>query len=64
MSSSTIDKEREQEAARAQQREKNQFAIQLLRSWREEAPEEQRETLAYLKQVIDEDRLSDRKLFP
>lgn len=44
---------------------KNQAAIELLRSWREEGDkEEQRETWEYLKKVLDEDRLSDRKLFP
>jgi hypothetical protein len=29
-----------------------------------EEAEEQRETWAYLRRVLDEDRLSDRKLFP
>lgn len=39
-------------------------AIQLLRSWRMGDEQEQRETLEFLKQALDEDRLSDRKLFP
>jgi len=42
-------------------------ALTLLQSWDvEESPEreEQRETWEYLKQALDEDRLSDRKLFP
>lgn len=42
-------------------------ALALLQSWYvEESPEreEQRETWEYLKQALDEDRLSDRKLFP
>jgi hypothetical protein len=42
-------------------------ALALLQSWYvEESPEreEQRETWEYLKQAVDEDRLSDRKLFP
>jgi hypothetical protein len=42
-------------------------ALALLQSWYvEESPEreEQRETWDYLKQALDEDRLSDRKLFP
>lgn len=46
---------------------KNEEAIQLLRSWRESSEEdqqEQQETWEYLKRVLDEDRLSDRKLFP
>lgn len=40
-------------------------AIALLRLWREDESdeEEQRETWDYLKRVLDEDRLSDRKLF-
>ena len=46
------------------QREKNQALIRLLQSWREsDDAAEQRETLAYLMQAIDEDRLSERKLF-
>ena len=52
------------EAQRAEQRRANEAAIQLLRSWREGDSEEQRETLAYLQRVLDEDRPSDRKLFP
>jgi hypothetical protein len=42
-------------------------ALALLQSWNvEESPErdEQRETWEFLKQTLDEDRLSDRKLFP
>lgn len=42
-------------------------ALALLQSWNVgESPEreEQRETWEYLKQVLDEDRLSDRRLFP
>lgn len=42
-------------------------ALALLQSWCvEESPErdEQRDTWEYLKQALDEDRLSDRKLFP
>ena|SRR5579859_3145012 len=37
--------------------------IQLLKSWREGDKQEQHETLEYLKQALDEDRFSDRKLF-
>ena len=37
----------------------------LLQEWIDEGdPEEQRETGEYLVRVLDEDRLSDRKLFP
>lgn len=42
-------------------------ALALLQSWNvEESPErdEQRETWEFLKHALDEDRLSDRKLFP
>jgi hypothetical protein len=43
----------------------NQAAIELLRSWREEGDEaEQRETWEFLQQALDEDRLSNRPLFP
>jgi tetratricopeptide (TPR) repeat protein len=38
-------------------------AVSLLQSWNEEDPKEQRETWRYLKAALDEDRLSDRKLF-
>lgn len=39
--------------------------VALLRVWVEEGDaEEQRETGEYLIRVLDEDRLSDRKLFP
>ncbi|SRR6266540_185328 len=43
----------------------NSAALALLQSWAEEGDEqEQRDTWEYLKIVLDEDRLSDRKLFP
>ena len=38
-------------------------AITLLKSWWYGDEDEQRETLAFLKRVLDEDRLSYRKLF-
>lgn len=46
------------------QQAKNKAAIRLLRSWREGDEQEQRETWEYLKRVLDEDRPSNRKLFP
>ncbi|SRR6266849_2425028 len=46
------------------QSQKNSALIQLLRSWREGDEQEQRKTWEYLKQALDEDRLSERKLFP
>jgi tetratricopeptide (TPR) repeat protein len=38
-------------------------AVSVLQSWNEEDPKEQRETWRYLRAALDEDRLSDRKLF-
>ena len=43
--------------------QKREQAIKLLQSWREDDEEEQKETWEYLKQALDQDRLSDRKLF-
>ena len=60
------DPEAEEEQRRLQ-REKNQAAIDLIRSWREvdeDGRREQRETWEFLKKALDEDRLSYRKLFP
>jgi hypothetical protein len=46
-------------------REKQSKIVNLLQSWiDEEDVEEQRETGEYLIHALDEDRLSDRKLFP
>ena len=56
-----------EEEKRRLQREKNQAAIDLIRSWREvdeEVRREQRETWELLKKALDEDRLSYRKHFP
>lgn len=39
-------------------------AIALLQSWCDEDAQEQRETWEFLKTALDQDRLSDRKLFP
>ena len=63
----TPETEMTEEERRRHQREKNQGAIELLDSWvnvSDEEAEEQRETWEYLKRVLDEDRLSYRKLFP
>ena len=43
---------------------RNESAIQLLRSWRAGDEKEQHETWEYLKRALDEDRSSERKLFP
>lgn len=48
----------------AEQAQKTAALIQLLKSWSEEDEQEQKETWEQLKQALDEDRLSDRKLFP
>jgi hypothetical protein len=49
-----------------QERERsNQAVFRLIESWcRPEDEPEQRETLAYLKRALDEDRPADRKFFP
>ena len=44
--------------------QKKRALIQLLRSWLEGNEQEQRNTWEYLRQALDEDRLSERKLFP
>jgi len=45
-------------------RQDPQAVIRVLRSWCEDDPDEQRETWEFLRRALDEDRLSDRKLFP
>ncbi len=44
--------------------QKNLALSQLLKSWREGDEKEQRDTMQYLRKALDEDRLSDRELFP
>ena len=45
--------------------ERRKKAMALLQSWIDDEDEqEQKDTGNYLQQVLDEDRLSDRKLFP
>jgi hypothetical protein len=41
-----------------------QATVQMLESWCQGDEKEQTETWNYLKRALDEDRLSDRKLFP
>jgi hypothetical protein len=46
-------------------RQKQTLAVNLLQSWiDDEDTDEQKETGQYLIQALDEDRLSERKLFP
>ena len=53
-----------QQASAADQ-ERREQAVALLQSWIDDGDEEeQKETGEYLIRVLDEDRLSDRKLFP
>ncbi|MFM7573148.1 MAG: hypothetical protein ACKO4S_08460 [Snowella sp.] len=49
-----------------EQAQKNQAAIALLDSWLDENEDasEHQQTWDYLKKTMDEDRLSDRPLFP
>ena len=51
------------ERQRQDQIRHNQAVIDLLNTWDQEDPKEQRETLDYLRQVLDQDRSSSRKLF-
>jgi hypothetical protein len=45
--------------------EKAKKLAEAIESWiQDDDPDEQRETQEYLIRVLDEDRLSDRKLFP
>lgn len=48
-----------------QRRQKQAEAVDMLQSWIEDKDvEDQQETGEYLVQALDEDRLSERKLFP
>lgn len=48
---------------RAARIKRNRRAIALLRKWQESDDDEQSETWEFLRKALDEDRLSDRKLF-
>ena|SRR5436309_1769734 len=62
-----IRRENSEDARGQAQIKRNQGVIQLLDSWAEGTEEdaaEQRETWKYLKQALDEDRMSDRPFYP
>jgi len=61
-SQQNLTEEEAPEGARSQER--IQTTVRALRALLEGDEEEQRETFAYLKQVLDEDRFSTRRLFP
>lgn len=54
---------RDNERSREQLR-RNQAALEMLREWDQEDPEEQRETWEFLKRALDENRPGQRPLFP
>lgn len=60
-----VTKPEDVEKTKDKQKQDSDKLIQLLQSWREEdSQEEQQETWTYLKHVLDEDRLSNRRFFP
>ncbi len=63
---SDVDRDRSADLPPVWTEERRQALANLIASWVNAGPEEaeeQRETLDYLIRVLDEDRLSDRKLF-
>jgi len=54
----------ERERTEVARRDRNAAAIELLRAWRAGDEAHQRETWQQLKEDLDRDRLSNRKLFP
>ena len=54
----------ETEAEEQEQASQAEALRALFQSWEADDPEEHRDTLAYLQQTLDEDRLGPRKLFP
>jgi hypothetical protein len=54
----------EEAPERVSAQERIQTTVRTLRTLLEDDAEEQRETFAYLKQMLDEDRFSTRRLFP
>jgi hypothetical protein len=64
MQQSTTDTDRRDEERRQEQTQRNQAALEMLRQWDQEDPNEQRETWEFLKHALDEDRPGQRPLFP
>jgi hypothetical protein len=56
--------DRHDEERRQEQIRRNQAALEMLRMWDQEDPDEQRETWELLKHALDEDRPGQRPLFP
>lgn len=63
MPQSVTDTDKESAERRQEQVRRNQATIDLLNSWEQEDPDEQRETLEFLMCALDADRPSARKLF-
>jgi hypothetical protein len=64
MQQPTAEPDRRDEDRRQEQIRRNQAALEMLREWDQEDPEEQRETWEFLKRALDEDRPGQRPLFP
>jgi len=60
----TTETERHDEERRQEQIRRNQAALEMLRQWDQEDPDEQRATWEFLKHALDEDRPGQRPLFP
>ena len=64
MQQPTAERDRRDEERRQEQIRRNQAALDMLREWDQEDPEEQRQTWEFLKRALDEDRPGQRPLFP
>lgn len=64
MQQSATPPDRRDDERRREQIRRNQAALEMLREWDQEDPEEQRATWEFLKRALDEDRSGQRPLFP
>lgn len=64
MQQSATPPDRRDDERRREQIRRNQAALEMLREWDQEDPEEQRETWEFLKRALDENRPGQRPLFP